>query len=382
MRVLFVASLHHPQELQREAAQAQAAGQPAPLFPSSMAWRFWDEAMQRRGWQTSVFWRNLPAYGPRDLSRLKPLRFSDKLSLGKIARAISNRIPPQVHPDIVRRNALLAEEAARLRPDVLWLVGDNRVILPRTLAELKERLGLRIVYASGVSPIVFSHPIERQAARLYDQVYVNDYYHGIQWLELGAPRMECLPIVAIDPAYHAPAQLSDEEQRAAGCDVSFVGTLLPLSLYHERVEALESLAGAFQVGIWSIHDVPDSLRPYLRGAALGQQMFRVLSGATISLNTHGDFMRWGGNMRLFEAAALGAFQLVDERPGIPTWFTIGEHLDTFASLGELHDKVAHYLAHPEQRQRLAAAARAHALAHHTYDHRLAQVATWLENDAP
>ncbi|MCS6836645.1 MAG: glycosyltransferase [Anaerolineae bacterium] len=380
MRVLFVASLHHPQELLNEVAQAQAIGQPAPLFPSSMAWRFWDEAMQRRGWQTAVFWRNLPAYGSRSIRRLKALKFSDRLSLGKMARAISNRIPPQIHPDILRRNVFLAEEAARFQPDILWLVGDNRVILPHTLAELKERLGLRVVYASGVSPIVFSHSIERQAARLYDQVYVNDYYHGIQWLELGAPRMECLPIVAIDPIYHVPAQLSEDEQRAYACDVTFVGTLLPLSLYHERVAALEKLARSFRVGIWSIHDLPDSLKPHSRGAALGRQMFRVLSGATISLNTHGDFMRWGGNMRLFESAALGAFQLVDNRPGVATWFTIGEHLDTFINLDDLHDKVAHYLAHPEQRQHMVEAARNHVLACHTYDHRMAQVAAWAEGN--
>ena len=46
-------------------------------------------------------------------------------------------------------------------------------------------------------------------------------------------------------------------------------------------------------------------------------MLEVLSSAKISLNVHGNFMRYGGNMRLFEAAAVGTFQIVDNRAGHP-----------------------------------------------------------------
>jgi spore maturation protein CgeB len=119
-----------------------------------------------------------------------------------------------------------------------------------------------------------------------------------------------------------------------------------------------------------VHDVPESLRPALRGAALGDSMLRVLSAATISLNPHGNFMRYGGNMRLFEAAAVGSFQIVDDRPGVHEWFREGEHLVIYRNLDDLREKVRYYLAHPEERQRIAQAARQHVLAHHTYDQRL------------
>jgi spore maturation protein CgeB len=102
-------------------------------------------------------------------------------------------------------------------------------------------------------------------------------------------------------------------------------------------------------------------------------MLKILSASKISLNVHGDFMRYGGNMRLFEAAGAGSFQLVDDRPGVREWFTPGEHLVIYNSLDDLRDKVTYYLAHPDERERIAAAGRAHALAHHTYEQRLAQL---------
>ncbi|MCB9456772.1 MAG: hypothetical protein H6671_12375 [Anaerolineaceae bacterium] len=93
---------------------------------------------------------------------------------------------------------------------VLWLVGDNTVILPETLATIKLETGCKLLYSTGTSPIVFSRPIERSAARLYDLVLVNDYYHGIQWLELGAKDMVCLPVSACDPDFHHPYTLTEK----------------------------------------------------------------------------------------------------------------------------------------------------------------------------
>lgn len=374
-RILFIASLHHPEQLQADRASTPPGAEP-PLFPSSMGQHFWERAMKKRGYTLAVFWRNLPGFGSGDVTSLKFQAHSQRITPGKILQAALRRLPAQANPDYRIRNQRLIEQARQFQPDILWLIGDNTVIYADTLAAIKRELGCKLFYVSGTSPIVFSHPEERAAARLYDWVLVNDFYHGMQWLELGAKQMECLPIAAIDPDFHTPRPLSDAERQPFNCDVSFVGTLVPDNLYSERTAALEYLS-EFDLGIWSVHDVPPSLKAFRRGAALGDSMLRVLSAARICLNVHGDFMRYGGNMRLFEAAAVGAFQLVDDRPGIETWFTPGEHLVTYSSLDDLREKVAYYLAHDEERARIAAAARAHVLAHHTYDSRLARVESLL-----
>jgi hypothetical protein len=46
-----------------------------------------------------------------------------------------------------------------------------------------------------------------------DLVVANDFYHGIQWREMGAKAMICLPASSIDPDFHYPRELSAEEQQ-------------------------------------------------------------------------------------------------------------------------------------------------------------------------
>jgi len=368
-RILFVATLHHPQPLQRERAAAQERQMPPPLFPTSTGMFFWEKALRRRGYVLDIFYRNLPGYGSQKITTLKQQVYTQRITPQRILQAITHRLPYHLNPDLQKRNANLLAKVRQFQPDYLWLIGDNYVIHSSILAQIKAETRCKILYSSGTSPIVFAHSMEREAAPLYDLVLVNDYYHGIQWLELGAKDMLCLPIAAIDPGFHYPRDLSTQESERFSCDISFVGTLLPSNLYSERAAALEALRD-FELGIWSVHDVPDSLRPFLRGSALGDKMLRVLSGAKVSLNVHGNFMRYGGNMRLFESAGAGAFQIVDNRPGVHAWFNEGEHLVVFYNLQDLREKVSFYLEHPKERQQIAGAAHHHVIENHTYEHRL------------
>jgi spore maturation protein CgeB len=363
LKILFVASLHHPEQLQAAIAQTPP-GHPQPLFPPSVSQHFWEKALRKRGYAMDVFYRNVPIFGAAQARR-----HSQGITPGKIIVALANRIPPQANPELRLRNQRLIDKARQFQPDILWLVGDNTVIYPTTLGAIKQETGCKIIYASGTSPIVFSRPIERHAASLYDLVLVNDYYHGIQWLELGAARMECLPLSACDPDFHHPYELTDAEKQAYTCDVAFIGTLVPANLYRRRVETLEVLTD-FDLGIWSVHDVPQSLRRFVRGAALGEQMLHVLSAARITINTHGNFMRYGGNMRTFEAAGVGVLQVTDDLPGTRQWFTPGETIVTYNDNADLREKIAHYLKYEDERLALAQRAREHVYQHHTYEQRV------------
>ncbi len=358
MKILFVASLHHPEAL-RAAREADSS----VLFPPSMAQHFWEKALKKRGHTLDVFWRNNPGATTE--------RHSTAITPAKLVRAAINRVPPQLNPELRARNAALVARAREFRPDVLWMVGDNTVIYPETLAALKAELGCKLLYATGTSPIVFSKPIDRAAMPLYDLALVNDYYHGIQLLELGAKRMECLPISGCDPDFHHPYTLTDAERAAYTCDIAFVGTLVPDHLYSRRVKALEALRD-FDLGIWSVHEVPPSLRPFVRGKALGEDMLRIISAAKLCFNTHGDFVFYGGNMRLFEVAGAGICQICDDLPGTRAWFPEVDGTPTIISYtdeDDLRAKVSFYLAHDDERAAVAKAAQAHVYAEHTYDRR-------------
>jgi spore maturation protein CgeB len=331
------------------------------------------KALTKLGHTCDVFWRSESVW---PWARPGRLRMTRRMTLGRAMRSAA-ATAPSFNPDFLLRNRRLLQAARRFGPDVVLLIGGNEVILPETLAALKREHGAALVYACGTSPLVFSRPIERSAARLYDLVIANDLYHAIQWKELGARLAEVLPLSAVDPEFHRPANLTAADQERFGCDVGFVGTLVPQSLYSERIAALEALR-EFDLAIWSIHEVPPSLRHAYRGPALGEEMLRATSAAKIVVNPHGDFMRYGGNMRLFEACGAGTFQICDDRPGVHEWFQVGTHLVTYGDTGELKKQVAYYLSHPDERERIASAGQAHVYAHHTYDQRMARLIEMIE----
>jgi hypothetical protein len=372
MRILFVVPLHHPEELRAEIASLPV-GQPPPLFPRSMGHHMLEKAMRKRGHVLDAFYRNLPVVGS---GSLRTQHHAQRVSVEKLIVGAMQRIPARLNPEIRLRNQRLIEKAFTFRPHVLWISGDNTVIYPETLAAIKRETGCKIIYTCGTSPIVFSHAIERQAARLYDLVIASDYYHGIQWLELGALRMECLPLSATDPEFHRPYDLTDDERRAYTCDIAFVGTLVPDNLYSRRVRVLEALRD-FDLGIWSVHDVPENLKPFVRGRALGETTLRIMSAAKINLNVHADFVWYGGNIRLFEAAGVGRLQIADHLPGTLKWFTEDQTIVTFKDTDDLRGKVTHYLSHNSEREAIARHGREHVYAHHSFDVRMLRIETLI-----
>ncbi len=373
MKFLVISEVHHPEELAK-AEKTALPGQP-PLFPPSQGTYFWVRSLRRLGHEVDAFIRNVPAVFGWQARRSQ--RFTGGKTLAALLAVLGSRAP-RLQLDYRVRNRRLLAMVERYQPDVILLNGGNHIIFPETLAAIKARYGCTLVYLSGVSPIVFSQDLERRAAPLYDLVVVNDYYHGIQWLELGAQRMEALPISACDPEYHRPYALSESERAEFGCEVGFVGTLVPANLYSTRVEALEAVRGC-GLGIWSIHAIPPSLQACYRGPALGERVLRALCGSKIQVNPHGNFMRYGGNMRLFEAAGCGVFQIADDLPGVSRWFTPGETIVTYRDHAHLRELVGYYLQHDAERQQIAQAAQAHVYAHHTYDQRMAALVDLVQS---
>lgn len=80
-----------------------------------------------------------------------------------------------------------------------------------------------------------------------------------------------------------------------------------------------------------------------------------------------------------QSATLAMFQIIDDRPGVAEQFTIGEHLVTFSDHADLREKARYYLANDEERERIAAAARRHALARLRVEPRVARVLKLLES---
>lgn len=78
-------------------------------------------------------------------------------------------------------------------------------------------------------------------------------------------------------------------------------------------------------------------------------------------------------MRVFETLATGSFLLCNEIPTLSELFQDGVHLATFKTLDEAVEKAKYYLAHEDERERIAKAGYEEVIAKHTYRHRVERI---------
>lgn len=94
-----------------------------------------------------------------------------------------------------------------------------------------------------------------------------------------------------------------------------------------------------------------------------------------------DGHTWPGpNMRCFELAGCGAFQLVTRTPAVTEIFQEGVNIECFDTIEEAQSKIDYYLLNSECREKIAEAARQFVLDHkHTYIDRAALIISWVES---
>ena len=79
---------------------------------------------------------------------------------------------------------------------------------------------------------------------------------------------------------------------------------------------------------------------------------------------------WGVNVRCFEAAGIGAFQMINWRPGLNHLFKEGEEIITFKNIVDLKEKIDYWLPREEERKKIGLSAKLRAAKEHTYENRL------------
>lgn len=271
-------------------------------------------------------------------------------------------------------NVKLLHDVEEFDPELIVIM-KGEVFLPETLHTVKRRAGVPIVQWCGDNPFWFPNIIG--SLDIYDWFFLADGYYAPEMTARGARRVEFLPHAA-DPNVYSDRQ----EPAAEGAEVIFVGDSrhrmghLPENWY--RVETLEAVA---RMGVdlavygrgWETLPEGSPVKPHHRAKTLlpAQRVAAAYRASKIVLNVHHPQIVQGCNMRTFEAAACGAFQLVDDRPSLHQLFNPPEDLVTYSSPSELTDLIRRYLADPDQRRAVAERGRRRVLAEHTYTKRLA-----------
>ena len=206
----------------------------------------------------------------------------------------------------------------------------------------------------------------RPFAAAYDAVFVADGATVEQFDTPGNPPVHYLP-AGCDPSIHRPMRARDRF-RANGV---FAGTATP-----HRERRLAELV-EFGVAVWGPGWRRTKLRDYCRGELLGHEDYiRAYAGASVAVNVAcaEDVVGRadpGASRRLFELAAIGAPQVVEEHPDIHRHFREGSEILVARTPADLRSLTAEALQDRAWAEQVAAGARQRALAEHTYMHRLA-----------
>ena len=206
-----------------------------------------------------------------------------------------------------------------------------------------------------------------QLGRLVGRMFVTYLGQVRTYRAAGIDQVEFLP-QAMDPGRDRPAASAPPQYH---CDVSFVGS--GTSSY--RYDVLRAVAAVSRLQIrgpgW--RDAPSDL-PVAGGPVSGKRLGQVTRGAAISLGASSypgqDTERFSASNRMWSILGCGGFYLGRYVEGIESFAADGRHCAWYRSPAEAAKLVRHYLEHPGERERIAHAGRVHALAHHTYAHRL------------
>jgi len=234
---------------------------------------------------------------------------------------------------------------------------------------LLDAASLACVRAAGavVAGYWIDDPLDHQRAlrlaRPYDVFFTNDASSLGSYRQHGVARIHHL-LSSADPQLFRPLGIPRD------LPVAFIGT---------RTEGRHALLE--QLGEFPVHVFGPGWRKVRLGGqirihppAFGAKTNEIYNRARINLNIH----TWVGrgsavNLRLFEVPAAGAFLLTDWVDEIADSYVEDRHICCYRGADDLKRKLQHFLARPDECERIARAGREHFLAHHSYTSRAQRI---------
>ena len=253
--------------------------------------------------------------------------------------------------------------AVRQTDPAIVLVLEGVQLPPEMVAELKRDSGA--LWVNWFCDERRTHGSISALAAAYDVVFVAGSAVAEAGETIGLPPLRYLP-PGCDPSVHRPMRSRDQFR----ANVVFAGTATP---HRERM--LSELV-EFGLAVWGPGWRRTRLRDYCRGELLDHgDYIRAYAGASVAVNVQcsdaADGADPGCNRRLFELAAIGVPQVVEDRPDIHRHFREGSEILVARSPADFKGLLAEALQDRAWSEQVAAGARQRALSEHTYMHRLA-----------
>jgi spore maturation protein CgeB len=294
-------------------------------------------------------------------------RYKTESAIVRAARTLGHQCR---HIDIVGWHRRLGRAAS---PVVRWLAEafDPEFVILTQHAILAGEGTVRLLTASRHSAFWYfdalPNPDVLRLGRLVGTMYITNLAQVDDYRAAGVPVVRFLP-QGVDPTQDSPAVHAPTRYR---CDVSFIGS----GQYPHRHEVLRAVAGVCNLQIrgpgWK--GAPPDL-PVTGGRIRGVRFAQAVRGAAISLGANAlaaqDRDRASASNRMWKILGCGGFYLGPRVESIEAFAEDNRHCAWYRDIPHAISLVRHYLAAPKERALIAAAGRTHALAYHTYAHRL------------
>jgi spore maturation protein CgeB len=164
-----------------------------------------------------------------------------------------------------------------------------------------------------------------------------------------------------------------DHEQIINIDVVAFGTMYPY-----RANMVNQLIKAgINVDLFGTSDrrfaKPEIERCFRNEYITGERKADILYGSKIIFNNFHYAEIESANVKFFEIAGIGGFQICDYKPVLKEYSAISLEDFTYKSIGEAIDLIEYYLDKPQIRHELAQKQHNHFLLNHTYEHRINQL---------
>lgn len=145
----------------------------------------------------------------------------------------------------------------------------------------------------------------------------------------------------------------------------------------ERIRTLSAISEHFDMDLWTLSDTSMLPKIHNRGGADSNNMMpQIIKCSKINLNMTNRPIKTGLPLRIFDLMGAGGFVISNYQAEIPELFVPDEDIVLYDSIPDLLNKIAYYLAHDDERIRIAENGHEKIKQAHTYDIRLATMFEW------
>lgn len=290
----------------------------------------------------------------------------------KLFQRIFTRIPYKQHEFDDKFRGMVSRDWLRslraFKPDLIILEHAPN-ILPSAIREVK-REGYKMFYWLDSAATTGQAKDLLAGMLLADKVFSID--RSAPWMTTLFPpdTFHFLPLAG-EPSVFRPLPNTKKEY-----DVVFVGSFPPQSGDGvTRAEIISRIPDKYRVAAFG-NGADYWLQFYTKlkgrvfhGRSLPDtEVNEIYNKARIVLSIHSSGHYESVSARTHEAALAGAFQIVDRRHDLAELYP-GDMLPSYQWAREINGLLDHWITRPEEREKVAARAREHALAHHTWKHR-------------